>query len=66
MERTASDTTVSDDSGLNGSSSEATSTAAHAQPPRPKGKPGKLPTGPQKADSREAAADVLRKFFHRR
>ena len=35
---------------------------------RPKGKlpAGKLPIGPKSADSREAAADVLRKFFLRK
>jgi pSer/pThr/pTyr-binding forkhead associated (FHA) protein len=47
--------------------SDTPSDVVHAgHGPRPKGKPGKLPIGPKKADSREAAADVLRKFFHRK
>lgn len=66
IEQAASDTTVSDESAASDSSSGETTAATHARPPRPKSKPGKLPAAPQKADSREAAADVLRKFFHRR
>jgi pSer/pThr/pTyr-binding forkhead associated (FHA) protein len=36
----------------------------HAKPAAPK--PGKLPFRPKAADSRQAAADVLKKFFNRR
>lgn len=35
-------------------------------PKGPKGLPGKLPVAPKTANSRDAAADVLRKLFHRR
>lgn len=48
------------------SASDTTSVVQPAHASKPKGKPGKLPVAPMKADSREAAADVLRKFFQRR
>jgi hypothetical protein len=35
-------------------------------PGKPGGPKGKLPFRPRSADSRQAAADVLRKFFNRR
>lgn len=66
VERSASDTTVSDKDGIVAPEAGQTQTAQSPHAPHAKGKPGKLPLGPKKADSREAAADVLRKFFHRR
>lgn len=66
MGHTVSDATVADLSGVDGLEATQAGNTPTGNVPRPKGKPGKLPVSPMKADSREAAADVLRKFFHRR
>lgn len=76
MGHTISDTTVSDEvkealakaqaGAADEEAGHGSAAGSRGQVPKPKGKPGKLPVSPMKADSREAAADVLRKFFHRK